>query len=94
VIDHGQAHRRLAGADRGQQGVPGVAEQAPVADALRVPASSAGLNPIRWPAVWAKAGDEPGVLNLAYRATTSAGRSYVVVALDVNPARRSRRAGR
>ncbi|WP_449062344.1 serine hydrolase [Planomonospora algeriensis] len=40
-----------------------------------------GLDPAKWPAVWAKGGSELGVLDLSYAARTAAGKTYVVVPL-------------
>ncbi|MFC7648809.1 serine hydrolase [Streptosporangium lutulentum] len=43
------------------------------------------LNPGKWPIVWAKGGDEIGVLDLSFRARSSKGKTYVVTALTNNP---------
>jgi hypothetical protein len=43
------------------------------------------LDPAQWRTTWFKGGSEPGVLTLAYLATTRTGRSYVVTVLAENP---------
>ena len=43
------------------------------------------LDPAQWKTTWFKGGSEPGVLTLAYLATTRTGRSYVVTVLAENP---------
>ncbi len=43
------------------------------------------LNPAQWKTTWFKGGSEPGVLTLAYLATTRTGQSYVVAVLAENP---------
>ena len=43
------------------------------------------LNPAQWKTTWFKGGSEPGVLTLAYLATTRTGQSYVVTVLAENP---------
>jgi hypothetical protein len=43
------------------------------------------LDPAQWKTTWFKGGSEPGVLTLAYLATTRAGQSYVVTVLAENP---------
>jgi beta-lactamase class A len=43
------------------------------------------LDPGQWKATWFKGGSEPGVLTLAYLATTRTGQSYVVTVLAENP---------
>ena len=43
------------------------------------------LDPALWKTTWFKGGSEPGVLTLAYLATTRTGRSYVVTVLAENP---------
>jgi hypothetical protein len=45
------------------------------------------LDPAQWKTTWFKGGSEPGVLTLAYLATTRTGQSYVVTALAENPSR-------
>ena len=45
------------------------------------------LDPVRWKTTWFKGGSEPGVLTLAYLATTRTGQSYVVTVLAENPSR-------
>jgi beta-lactamase class A len=44
------------------------------------------LDPAQWQTTWFKGGSEPGVLTLAFLATTRAGQSYVVTVLAENPA--------
>ena len=43
------------------------------------------LDPAQWKTTWFKGGSEPGVLALAYLATSRTGQSYVVTALAENP---------
>ncbi len=43
------------------------------------------LDPAQWKTTWFKGGSEPGVLSLAYLATTRTGQSYVVTVLAENP---------
>ena len=43
------------------------------------------LDPAQWKTTWFKGGSEPGVLTLAYLATTQTGQSYVVTVLAENP---------
>jgi hypothetical protein len=43
------------------------------------------LDPAQWKATWFKGGSEPGVLTLAFLATTRTGHSYVVTVLAENP---------
>ena len=44
-----------------------------------------GLKATRWRSVWFKGGSEPGVLTLGYRAVTTGGQSFVVVAMLEDP---------
>jgi beta-lactamase class A len=46
---------------------------------------SLALDPAEWKTTWFKGGSEPGVLALAYLATTRTGHSYVVTVLAENP---------
>jgi len=57
----------------------------PVADVLEINDGGLELDPTEWQTTWFKGGSEPGVLTLAYLATTRTGRTYVVVALAENP---------
>ena len=43
------------------------------------------LDPAQWRTIWFKGGSEPGVLTLAFMATTRAGHSYVVTVLAEDP---------
>ena len=43
------------------------------------------LDPAQWKTTWFKGGSEPGVLTLAYLATTRTGQSYVVTVLAESP---------
>jgi beta-lactamase class A len=43
------------------------------------------LDPVQWKATWFKGGSEPGVLTLAFMATTRTGHSYVVTVLAEDP---------
>ena len=43
------------------------------------------LDPAQWQTTWFKGGSEPGVLSLAYLATTRTGQSYVVTVLAEDP---------
>ena len=45
------------------------------------------LDPATWQTTWFKGGSEPGVLTLAYLATTRTGKSYVVTVLAEDPSR-------
>lgn len=58
---------------------------APVAQVLSLNDGGLRLDPAKWKTTWFKGGSEPGVLTLAYLATTQTGQSYVVVALTENP---------
>ncbi|MGP3935412.1 serine hydrolase [Nonomuraea sp. KM88] len=53
--------------------------------AMSVPASALGLDPKQWPTVWYKGGSEPGVHDQSFLARTSAGKTYVVTSMAVNP---------
>jgi beta-lactamase class A len=44
------------------------------------------LSPTSWPRIWFKGGSEPGVLTLGYLARDAKGDTYVVVAMNENPA--------
>jgi hypothetical protein len=43
------------------------------------------LDPAQWQTTWFKGGSEPGVLALAFMATTRTGHSYAVTVLTENP---------
>ena len=47
--------------------------------------NSLALDPAQWKTTWFKGGSEPGVLTMAYLATSRTGHSYVVTALAENP---------
>ena len=57
----------------------------PIGQVLSLNDDSLALDPARWQTTWFKGGSEPGVLTMAYLATTRTGRSYVVAALAENP---------
>jgi beta-lactamase class A len=58
---------------------------APIGQVLSLNDDSLALDPAQWKTTWFKGGSEPGVLTMAYLATTRTGRSYVVTALAENP---------
>jgi len=45
------------------------------------------LDPAQWKTTWFKGGSEPGVLTMAFLATTRSGHSYVVTVLAENKSR-------
>ena len=57
----------------------------PVGQVLSLNDDSLALDPGQWKTTWFRGGSEPGVLTLAYLATTRTGHSYVVTALAENP---------
>jgi Beta-lactamase enzyme family/ORF 12 gene product N-terminal len=57
----------------------------PIGQVLSLNDDSLALDPAVWKTTWFKGGSEPGVLALAYLATTRTGHSYVVTALAENP---------
>jgi beta-lactamase class A len=57
----------------------------PIGQVLSLNDDGLALDPAQWKTTWFKGGSEPGVLTLAYMATTRTGRSYVVTALAENP---------
>ena len=57
----------------------------PIGQVLSLNDGGLQLDPAQWKATWFKGGSEPGVLTLAYLATTRTGQSYVVTALTENP---------
>ena len=59
---------------------------APIGQVLSLNDDSLALDPARWQTTWFKGGSEPGVLTMAYLATTRSGHSYVVAALAEDPA--------
>jgi beta-lactamase class A len=59
---------------------------APIGQLLSVNDDGLGLDPARWRTTWFKGGSEPGVLAMAFLASTRTGHSYVVTALAANPA--------
>jgi len=59
---------------------------APIGQVLSLNDDSLALDPAQWQTTWFKGGSEPGVLTMAYLATTRTGHSYVVTALAENPA--------
>jgi Beta-lactamase enzyme family/ORF 12 gene product N-terminal len=58
---------------------------APIGQVLSLNDDSLALDPAQWKTTWFKGGSEPGVLTMAFLATTRAGRSYVVTALAEDP---------
>jgi beta-lactamase class A len=58
---------------------------APIGQVLSLNDGGLALDPAQWKTTWFKGGSEPGVLTLAYLATTRAGRSYVVTVLAEDP---------
>jgi Beta-lactamase enzyme family len=57
----------------------------PIGDVLSLNDGGLQLDRARWKTIWFKGGSEPGVLTLAYLATTRTGQSYVVAVLAENP---------
>ncbi|MEO3888524.1 serine hydrolase [Nonomuraea sp. B5E05] len=53
--------------------------------AMSVEPAALGLDPKQWPTVWYKGGSEPGVHDQSFLARTSAGKTYVVTSMAVNP---------
>ncbi len=58
---------------------------APIGQVLSINDDGLQLDPAQWRTTWFKGGSEPGVLTLAYLATTRTGRSYAVTVLADNP---------
>jgi hypothetical protein len=58
---------------------------APIGQMLSLNDDSLQLDPAQWRTTWFKGGSEPGVLTLAFMATTRTGHSYVVTVLAENP---------
>ena len=58
---------------------------APIGQVLSLNDGGLALDPAQWKTTWFKGGSEPGVLTLAYLATTRTGQSYVVTVLAENP---------
>ena len=57
----------------------------PISQVLSINDGGLQLDPAQWKTTWFKGGSEPGVLTLAYLATTQTGQSYVVTVLAENP---------
>ena len=57
----------------------------PISQVLSLNDGGLQLDPAQWKTTWFKGGSEPGVLTLAYLATTRTGQSYVVTVLAENP---------
>ncbi len=57
----------------------------PIGQVLSLNDGGLQLDPAQWKTTWFKGGSEPGVLTLAYLATTRTGKSYVVAVLAENP---------
>jgi beta-lactamase class A len=58
---------------------------APIGQVISLNDDGLQLDPAQWKTTWFKGGSEPGVLTLAYLATTRTGHSYVVTVLAENP---------
>jgi hypothetical protein len=58
---------------------------APIGQLLSLNDDGLQLDPAQWRTTWFKGGSEPGVLTLAFLATTRTGHSYVVTVLAENP---------
>jgi hypothetical protein len=58
---------------------------APIGQVLSLNDDSLALDPAQWKTTWFKGGSEPGVLTMAYLATTRTGHSYVVTVLAEDP---------
>ena len=58
---------------------------APIGQVLSLNDDGLQLDPAQWRTTWFKGGSEPGVLTLAFMATTRTGHSYVVTVLADNP---------
>ncbi len=59
-------------------------ELAPIGRVLSLNDDGLQLDPAQWETTWFKGGSEPGVLTLAFLATTRSGQSYVVTVLAEN----------
>jgi beta-lactamase class A len=57
---------------------------APIGQVLSLNDDGLQLDPAQWTTTWFKGGSEPGVLTLAFLATTRSGHSYVVTVLAEN----------
>jgi hypothetical protein len=57
----------------------------PIGQVLSLNDDSLALDPAQWKTTWFKGGSEPGVLTMAYLATTRTGHSYVVTVLAEDP---------
>ena len=78
AIDICRAYSSLAALARR----PGLA---PIGQVISLNDDGLQLDPAQWKTTWFKGGSEPGVLTLAYLATTRTGHSYVVALLAENP---------
>jgi hypothetical protein len=58
---------------------------APISQVLSLNDDGLQLDPAQWQTTWFKGGSEPGVLTLAFLATTRTGHSYAVTVLADNP---------
>jgi hypothetical protein len=58
---------------------------APIGQVLSLNDDGLQLDPAQWKTTWFKGGSEPGVLTLAFMATTRTGHSYAVTVLAENP---------
>jgi beta-lactamase class A len=58
---------------------------APIGQVLSLNDDALQLDPAQWQTTWFKGGSEPGVLTLAFMATTRTGHSYAVTVLAENP---------
>jgi hypothetical protein len=57
----------------------------PIGQVLSLNDDSLALDPAQWKTTWFKGGSEPGVLTMAYLATTRTGHRYVVTVLAEDP---------
>jgi hypothetical protein len=57
----------------------------PIGEVLSLNDDSLALDPAQWKTTWFRGGSEPGVLTMAYLATTRTGHSYVVTVLAEDP---------
>ncbi|TDD30990.1 hypothetical protein E1286_45540 [Nonomuraea terrae] len=56
-----------------------------IAQAMSINDAGLGLDRKEWPQVWFKGGSEPGVSDLSFLARTSAGKTYVVTTMAIDP---------
>ncbi|MEV0378762.1 serine hydrolase [Nonomuraea sp. NPDC050643] len=56
-----------------------------IAEVMSVNDAGLGLDKALWPEVWFKGGSEPGVVDMGFLARTAEGRTYVTIALAIDP---------